>query len=642
MKLLLPTIVLCSSLARAATMLPLSEVEEWRAADGVCRGRVASVKCQTDPATGQVFTRAVIAVEEGFRGRLPARVAVNYPGGSLDGRGDDRGDSPALKTGEERLFFLHRKAADDALRLVNGHAGAKRLARRTDGELTLDEALRQRRYRRWAAEPGGEGADLSSLEAPPPAVGHDIAANGTPGNITASGLVVSSNGVPARWLAPDRGEPIPYLVDATVMPAGVTQEQALTAVQNALAAWTTVTGMTFRFEGLQDFQMAATNVLTEDEKLRIQLHDTYGAITSLATLGLGGRAWNSTDGSLDITGGGGGQVNGLEFHKAVRGYVVVRHDAPALSNLKTLEETLCHEFGHAFGLAHSSEDPSEPIVLLKEAMMYFRVHQDDRGATIGAYDSPLIQKAQPPGNTPPWTSPRYMTAHTGNSAQTAPGVNELTLTAFDRQTSSLALTLVPGVTSGTQGTFSFPGGTRVRFTPAASYSDAAIVNPGSGAFYTKLLYRFGDGVNCSPWQPVSVIVWRRDTSPANGDGMPDSWMVTHFGSKDAALGPNRGPAQDYDNDGLTNLEEYRLGTSPVSGASRFDLTALPGDVIQWPAKPWALYQLESSTDAVNWQWAQSIIPPHVTGFPTTTVTASTTAPRDPLQGRRLLRLRQIQ
>ena len=82
-------------------------------------------------------------------------------------------------------------------------------------------------------------------------------------------------------------------------------------------------------------------------------------------------------------------------------------------------------------------------------------------------------------------------------------------------------------------------------------------------------------------------------------------------------------------------------TSPVSGTSRFDLTVLPGDVIQWPARPWALYFVESSDDGVNWQPVRSIIPPHFPGQPTATVTASVAVPRDPFQNRQLVRTRQI-
>ncbi len=608
----------------------MDEETEWKAADGICRGKVESLKCRIDPATRQLTTRVVIVVEEGLRGRFPDRVALEYPGGALDGHGDDRGNSPVLRRGDERLFFLSVDERNGGLALANGYAGAKRLMRETDGRLKLDEVLRQRRYKRWEKESGGKGADLTAHAEDPPAEGNDLAANGTPGPETSSGLMLDPiSNIPARWLAPDRGEPVPYLLDTTLMPTGVTQAQALTAVQNALAAWTTVTGMTFRFEGFQNFQQPASLLEIDDERIRIQFYNAEGVITQPSTLAIGGRAWNSTMGSLDMTGGGGGQVNGQEFHKAVRGYVVLRHDAAALSNLKTLEETLCHEIGHVLGLTHSSENPTEPDTMLKEAAMYYRAHQDNRGATLGAYDSPMIQKAQPLNNTPPWAEPRYVVGHIG-SAQPAPGVNEFTLTGLDRQTPSAALTLVGGTVSG-NATFTWPGGSRVKLTPNGNYADGAQVNPLSGT-YAKALYRMSDGTQCSPWQFISVIVWRRDT---DGDGLSDLWMSSNF----AGITMNNGPFDDYDKDGLTNLAEYRLGTDPKSGSSGFGLTALPDGRIQWPARPYALYTLESSTDCVNWQWMKSIIPPH-SGIVTATVTASTTAPPDPLQNRRFLRLSQ--
>ena len=120
---------------------------------------------------------------------------------------------------------------------------------------------------------------------------------------TATNLMVGSDGIPARFVLPDRGEPIPYLIDADYLPAGITQTQAVTAVQTALAAWTNVTSLRYTFAGIQSFGMAAPNVTNDDGYLRIQLHDHYNYIGSGGgngdTLGEGGHAWtilNTTNG----------------------------------------------------------------------------------------------------------------------------------------------------------------------------------------------------------------------------------------------------------------------------------------------------------------------------------------------------------
>jgi hypothetical protein len=70
---------------------------------------------------------------------------------------------------------------------------------------------------------------------------------------------------------------------------------------------------------------------------------------------------------------------------------------------------------------------------------------------------------------------------------------------------------------------------------------------------------------------------------SNGNGLPDSWEMSYFGNL------NQTPAGDFDNDGVSNFDEYHEGTNPASNTSlnpRLTLVATPGGSIAVsPYKP---------------------------------------------------------
>jgi len=59
----------------------------------------------------------------------------------------------------------------------------------------------------------------------------------------------------------------------------MTLAQATNAVRQAFDAWVAVPSLKFTFGGFQSFGQAANTVTNADSRIRIQLHDLYGATT---------------------------------------------------------------------------------------------------------------------------------------------------------------------------------------------------------------------------------------------------------------------------------------------------------------------------------------------------------------------------
>jgi hypothetical protein len=64
----------------------------------------------------------------------------------------------------------------------------------------------------------------------------------------------------------------------------------------------------------------------------------------------------------------------------------------------------------------------------------------------------------------------------------------------------------------------------------------------------------------------SSITWNWQTSgDLDGDGIPDIWANQYSGNATGVVA-----SADSDNDGYTNYQEYRFGTSPTNAQSRFE------------------------------------------------------------------------
>lgn len=598
-----------TSTTSASSMRPMS-VEEWiQASDGVFRGAVVGIECFAD-AAGHIYTRTSLRVEEAFKGRLPAIVAVVHRGGEVAGKSEYCGLSPQFIPGADYVLFVKR-GMDRALHCTQGMASALRVANPDRLQTSLGSESEQfanrvlERVRAMADGSGLKGPDLTDQDG--------IVA---PSTLALPGMF---GGVNSRFIQPDRGEPILCRVDATVLPSGITLAQATNAVRQALNAWAAVTSLRFEIEAYQSFGMGADHLDVEDGRLWIQLHDSYGSINSASTLGIGGR----TSFTRPVAGGWdlGGNVAGAEFRKTGHGYVVLESGESALQNLSTFTEVLCHEIGHALNLAHSSEVPTiDPLLL--EAMMYYLAHEDGRGATLGAYDPPVIRRIYP-ANTPPFGYSRFMDVTTAPNTPEVPGINEVRMISRDLQ--GTVPSLVTADPSSMNGSFSTDGDL-IRFTPDGWYSDSPRISPSTNLSYDLIYARFSDGTNASPYSEVRVVSLVSDSGDPS-DGIPDYWMTTYFGHAAPQAGDKSRAGDDADGDGLTNLQEYLAGMNPRDPSSAQRITSIGADDLRFEAKAYDVYQLEASANLTDWtKFGNPIVPVTtndviLTSLPQTNITA---------------------
>lgn len=582
--------VLVAVSSHAVSILGSTE-DHFETASGVFLGEVTSSRCyQGDD--GRIYTETTLRVAEAFKGTFPKELKLTSRGGTLGGIGEAECESASLQRGERRLCFIQRDERRRA-RLVRGEASAvlmsapARLAMRSSGSSGTGEALLAE-VRGWAIAGKPAGEDFTDLT-PTPTKSTENVGEISYAVSTTTNLMSDNTGVSARLLWTDRGEGVPYFIDAEYLPSGVSRAQAVQAVESALAAWSAATKIKFTFAGFRNYGASVGTLDLDDGALHIQLHDAYNFIEGGEILGRGGMRWLINNLSNGWTMGG--NVAGSDFHKSVAGWVVLEHTSSFLSNLQNLAEVLCHEIGHALALNHSSNLPYESVPLLSQAIMYYAAHGNQRGATLSAYDTNVIRQVYPEVNTPPYAHERVLDVVTAFGFDTT-RFNTLCLRGYDGQSTNLVMQV--GDSSAQSGTFNVSN-SLVSYTPNNAY-EVARIDPASSSHYGILRYRYSDGTNASPYYSVRVVSLSVDRY---NEGIPDTWRQLWFGNANPNTGTKRHAQDDYDGDGLTNLQEFRIGSNPTDKKSNLELTTAPGE-LRWTAKPYELYEVLATTDLSRW------------------------------------------
>ena len=391
-------LALASGTITAAEATTVKLVNDFRLVDQARIVLVARVT-GTIPAAelDRPVTDYLMTVERVLKGSVgESSILVRVPGGrAANGMELKIWGAPTFVEGERALLFLGRHA-DGTYRILHLMLGAFREARMAgyavayrdlsevdvvdDAEALAEETRKVRDFdlfADWIADRADSRLQVPNYY------------RFLPGNSQNSLLpmftLLGEGGRNSRWFEFDSGGQVGWRIDPDPL-AGFSGSTA-DGFRNALAAWNAESHTPIRLV-MNGTSGLTAGFTTFDRQNVLLFEDPNGDIeegfscSTGGTLAIGGPWFDP-----DVT----GRFNSQTFIR-IQGADIVLNDGigclfeRSASPVKAFEELIGHETGHTLGLGHASENPGETNQTLRDALMYFRIHNDGRGARLASDD----------------------------------------------------------------------------------------------------------------------------------------------------------------------------------------------------------------------------------------------------------------
>lgn len=405
--------VLAAAPAAATTVAMVSDENLLRQAELVVRAKV--LREVPGPASnGSPRTAWRLRVDEVLSGRIvDPEFTVSVIGGvAKNGMQLKIYGAPVFRPGQETLLFLSRRSdgtfeplhvmlgAFYEIDTADGRVAVRNL--REVSQITLDgtaprpEPVRDaRRFADWISDTARGSVRPADYGVAPNA--------GTMRAIHDEFTFFMDGSLKMRWSEFDGGGSIGWRM-LTAGQAGI-PGGGFTQFENAQKAWNNDPGSVIKYTylgttgsdgGLDTFD--GKNTLKPGDPNN-EISGSFSCATG-GTLAIGGPWYSNLTSSH----------NSQTFRRIQGADIVIQNGVECFFNAspnknKAAEELYGHELGHTLGFGHSSENENEPNATLKNALMFFLVHDDGRGAQLNSDDQGATAVSYGGGAVPPPAAP---------------------------------------------------------------------------------------------------------------------------------------------------------------------------------------------------------------------------------------------